>query len=313
MLDNKHLRTFLRVLDLGSFSKAAKSLNIAQPALSQHVQKLEDALGTRLLDRSSHGVDPTPDGKDFSLRAREILLLVERTERRYRRNTDELYGEVRLGLPGSVCPLLAPPLMLAAAEKYPGVNLQITELMSGDLANRLREGLTDIAILFNVAESDDYTSEPLLTERLHLIGSSDAPLVQADTVDAALLTQARLVSTRPPHGLRLVIERWASEAGIKLNVAMEADAPSVLVRLASSGSCYSIIAKAAIAHELPYGVIKTAEIVNPAIERTICLASSKRLPPDKVRDEIYDLVRSTILTLVKNSSWSGGVLWEKNS
>lgn len=62
MIENKHIRSFLRVLDLGSFSKAARSLNIAQPALSQHVRKLEDALGTQLLDRSAHGVSATANG-----------------------------------------------------------------------------------------------------------------------------------------------------------------------------------------------------------------------------------------------------------
>ena len=159
MLENKHLRSFLRVLDLGSFSKAAKSLHIAQPALSQHVQKLEDLLGVRLLDRSSRGVSATPDGRDFSARAREILALVDSAERRYRRGSDEVYGEIRLGLPGSVCPVLAPPLMLAAAARYPGIQLEIFELMSGDLASQLREGRADIAVLFNVDETEDFTSE----------------------------------------------------------------------------------------------------------------------------------------------------------
>lgn len=305
VIENKHIRSFLRVLDLGSFSKAARSLNIAQPALSQHVRKLEDALGTRLLDRSAHGVSATANGRDFSTHAREILTLVEQAERRYRRGADEIYGEVRLGLPGSVCPVLAPPLMLAAKEKFPGVRLQIFELMSGDLAEYLREGRADIAVLFNVQETDDHTSEALLTERLHLIGAADAPLVQGDTVDAQQLTTVPLVGTRPPHGLRLVLERWSSDAGITLNFQFEADAPSVLVRLASQGSCYSIVSKAAIAHEVLGGSIRAAEIVNPPIQRTVCLASSKRLPPNKARNVVFDLTRDVALALLSRSKWAG--------
>ena len=308
MIENKHIRSFLRVLDLGSFSKAAKSLNIAQPALSQHVRKLEDALGTRLLDRSAHGVSATANGRDFSTHAREILTLVERAERRYRRGADEIYGEVRLGLPGSVCPVLAPPLIMAAAEKYPGVRLQVFELMSGDLASYLREGRADIAVLFNVQETEDFTSESLLTERLHLIGATDAPLMHGKTVDAQRLANVPLVGTRPPHGLRLVLERWSSDAGITLNFQFEADAPSVLIRLAAEGSCYSIVSKAAIAHEVLSGSIRAAEIVNPPIQRTVCLASSKRLPPDKARDVVFDLARETALDLVSCSRWAGASL-----
>ncbi|MBT0958407.1 LysR family transcriptional regulator [Alphaproteobacteria bacterium KMM 3653] len=305
VIENKHIRSFLRVLDLGSFSKAAKSLNIAQPALSQHVKKLEDALGTRLLDRSAHGVSATANGRDFGTHAREILTLVDRVERRYRRGADEIYGEIRLGLPGSVCPVLAPPLMLAAAEKYPGVRLQIFELMSGDLAEHLREGRADIAVLFNVHETDDHTSEALLTEQLYLIGGQGAPLVQEGRVDAQQLANVPLVGTRPPHGLRLVLERWSSDAGIPLNFQFEADAPSVLVRLAAEGSCYSIVSKAAIAHEVLGGSIRAAEIVNPPIQRTVCLASSKRLPPNKARDVVFDLTRDVALSLLSRSKWAG--------
>ena len=305
MLENKHLRSFLRVLDLGSFSKAAKSLNIAQPALSQHVQKLEDLLGVRLLDRSSRGVSATPDGRDFSARAREILAVVDSAERRYRRGSDEVYGEIRLGLPGSVCPVLAPPLMLAAAERYPGIQLEIFELMSGDLASQLREGRADIAVLFNVDETEDFTSETLLIERLHLIGARDAPLVQAETVTAVSLASVSFVGTRPPHGLRLVLERWSSDAGISLDFEFEADAPSVLVRLAAKGPCYSIVSKAAIAHELPSGSIRAAEIVDPPIQRTVCLASTKRLPPDVAREAIHELTKTTAVSLVSTSAWPG--------
>ena len=111
MIENKHIRSFLQVLDLGSFSKAARSLNIAQPALSQHVQKLEDQLGTRLLIRSARGVVPTPDGRAFERRARDILSLVDGAERLFQVGDQDLFGEVRLGLPGSVCPVLAPELL----------------------------------------------------------------------------------------------------------------------------------------------------------------------------------------------------------
>lgn len=230
---------------------------------------------------------------------------MERAERRYRRGADEIHGEIRLGLPGSICSVLAPPLMLAAAEKYPGVRLQIFELMSGDLEEYLREGRADIAVLFNVHETDDHTSEALLTERLHLIGAADAPLVQGDTVDARQLAKVPLVGTRPPHGLRLVLERWSSDARITLNFRFEADAPSVLVRLASEGSCYSIVSKAAIAHEVLGGTIQAAEIVSPPIQRTVCLASSKRLPPNKARKVVFELTRDVALKLVSCSKWAG--------
>ncbi|MEL6809218.1 MAG: LysR family transcriptional regulator [Pseudomonadota bacterium] len=305
MIENKHIRSFLQVLDLGSFSKAARSLNIAQPALSQHVQKLEDQLGTKLLDRSSRGVTPTPDGREFGRRAREILSLVDGTERRFRAEDKDLFGEVRLGLPGSVCPVLAPELLVQARTRFPDVTLVITELMSGDLAGFLQEGRIDAAVLFNVQETDDYTSEPLLVEKLHLIGAPASPLLRAGEVEAAALQGVGLVGTYPPHGLRLLLERWSSEFELPLHFQFEADAPSVLVRLAARGDCHAIVAKAAIAHEIDSGLLGAAEIKSPSIERVGCFCTSKRVPPNRARDVMVDLIRSVSTDLVATGKWPG--------
>ncbi|MBY6115292.1 LysR family transcriptional regulator [Mameliella alba] len=308
MIENKHMRSFLRVLDLGSFSKAARSLNVAQPALSQHVRKLEDALGARLLDRSAHGVAPTALGREFSTRARDILTQVESAERWFKTREALVSGEVRLGIPGSVCPVLAPPLILAAAKAYPEVRLEISEHMSGDLAGLLREGRMDLAILFSVTATEDFDACPLVQETLHLIGAPDAPLLQAGQVAADQIANAPLVGTRPPHGLRLLLERWASKADIPLNFAFEADSPSVLVRLPASGACYSIVAKTAVAHEIEAGLLGAAEIIDPPIERVACLATSKRLPPNIARDAVQTLLQEVARDLVPKGAWPGGRL-----
>ena len=305
MIENKHLRSFLQVLDLGSFSKAARSLNIAQPALSQHVQRLEEQLGTRLLDRGARGVTPTADGRKFGQRARDILSLVDGAERLFQTSDQDLIGDVRLGLPGSVCPVLAPELLLQARAKFPGVSLIITEMMSGDLAELLRAGRVDAAVLFNVQETDDYTSEPLLIEKMHLIGPPDMPLLQSGRVQADDLRRIELVGTYPPHGLRLLLERWSSEFGVPLTFRFEADAPSVLVRLAARGDCFTIVSKAAIAHEIATGVIAAAEVHTPSIERLGCFCSSKRVPRNRARDAMVDLIRSVAKRLVAEGNWPG--------
>ena len=305
MIENKHLRSFLRVLDLGGFSRASRSLNIAQPALSQHVKKLEDQLGIVLLERSAHGVSPTPAGRLFAKRARQILDLVDVTERQFGHGPQSLMGEVRLGLPGSVCTVLAMPMITETAKRYPNVKLIISELMSGDLADMLREGRMDLAVLFNVAETDDYTSEPLVCETLHLAGPPGDPLLAGDSIPARKIADLPLVGTRPPHGLRLLIERWSNESNIALNVVVEADAPSVLVTMAAEGSCYSILSPSAIQREVASGYLGSAKIVGPQIRRTACLCNSKRLPSDPACDAILALARQVARDSVRRGAWQG--------
>lgn len=291
MIENKHLRSYLHVLDLGSFSKAAVYLNIAQPALSQHVRKLEDILGVVLLKRSARGVVPTHAGRQFAKRARQILEIVESTELQFRANPKAIFGEVRLGLPGSVCAVLATQILTEANDRFPSIKLILSELMSGDLADLLREGRMDLAILFNVTENADFTSEPLLRESLHLAGPPSDPILCDATIPAEKVVELPLVGTRPPHGLRLVIDRWATEFGKSLQYNFEVDAPSVLVKIATEGIAYSILSPFAIQRNVASGLMASSKIVDPAIERTACLCRSKRLPADIARDAIYSLVR----------------------
>ncbi len=308
MIENKHIRSFLQVLDLGSFSRAARSLNIAQPALSQHVKKIEEDLGVRLLDRKPGGVTATEAGREFSRHARSILSMVDEAERRFRSSATNLFGEVSVGLPGSVCPVLAPPLLLAARERFPDIKLRLSELMSGDLEVMLREGRMDVALLFNVNETDDYSALPLVHEKLHLIGAPDAALVQGGQVAVADIVDVPLVSTRAPHGLRLQLEKWAATTDIKLNFSVEANSPSVLVKMASMGVCYSIVSLAALEAEIQLGTLATAEIIDPPCERVACLCASKRVPPDTAREAILTLTRDLIIELVRTSKWRGGRL-----
>ncbi|MFC3612521.1 LysR substrate-binding domain-containing protein [Lutimaribacter marinistellae] len=136
----------------------------------------------------------------------------------------------------------------------------------------------------------------------------DAPFLQKDQVSASEVCDVALVGRRLPHGLRLLLERWSNEFDAPLNFTYEADAPSVLVRFAASGACYSIVCKAAVAYEIAAGTLGTAEIVTPTIERTVCLASSKRLPPDIAPDAIFDLVKEIVPDLVHRQDWPDGKL-----
>lgn len=303
MLDNKHLRSFLQVLDLASFSNAARALNTAQPAVSQHVRKLEEMLGTRLLNRLPSGVTATPAGLAFARDARDILERVEQSVQRFRGNADTIYGRVRLGLPGSVCPVLGPAVILACADELPNVELVVSERMSGDLAEHLATGKTDVAILFNVKETEDFSSQPLAREELHYVTSPGDTGLVAETIEANEVAQKPLVLTRQPHGLRRLIDHWSAEAGLTLDVRVEADAPSLMVGLIEAGSHASILSEAAIVRDRSLGRVRSAAIVSPPIVRTACLCASKRIPSDAARDAVCALVNAVALKAIASGKW----------
>lgn len=130
-MDIRQLRYFLTIADEGSFSRAAQRLNIAQPALSLHVRKMEEALGSKLLTRHSGGVTPTETGLHLAERARRLLSEFDQMREEIHQIGKEPGGTVRIGLPGTISSILSVPLIAHLHRHHPGIKLIIAEAMSG--------------------------------------------------------------------------------------------------------------------------------------------------------------------------------------
>jgi len=267
------------------------------------VRKLEDRLGVVLLTRTRRGVSPTDAGGRFASKARHILELAEWAENEFRAGAGTISGDVRLGPPGSVCAVLAPPLIVAARRQHPGIRLIVSEFMSDDLADMLRSGRIDLAILFNVRSSEDCTAERILTERLHLVGRTGVPMLAEGRIRASELGRLPLISTKPPHGLRLLIDRWANDVGVRLSFDYEVDAPAVMVRMVREGLCHSILSPAATRARVEVGQLASAKVTDPPTELAVCLCEARRLVPDAARARVKNLTWDIALHLVGDRFW----------
>ena len=130
-MDLKQIEYFVRVAELGSFTRAAVVLNIAQPALSRQVRLLEVELRQNLLVRNGRGAVPTEAGKLLLEHGRGILHQVERAREELGRVRGALAGRVAIGLPTSVARVMTVPLTRAFRNELPEVRLSISEGLSG--------------------------------------------------------------------------------------------------------------------------------------------------------------------------------------
>jgi DNA-binding transcriptional LysR family regulator len=139
------LRTFVAICDSGSFTKAAREVNLTQSAISLHVKRLEDQVGSRLIRRNARSLTLTEDGELLLSYARRILALHQEAEKRLGRN--EPRGLIRIGAPEYFDLHTLASLLGQFATRYPAIRLQ-TELGIGpDIAAVLDEGELDLAIL----------------------------------------------------------------------------------------------------------------------------------------------------------------------
>ena len=209
-MDLRQLRYFVAIVQCGSISRASLHLNIAQPALSLHIRNMEADLGLPLLFRTPQGVQPTEAGLILVRNAHLILEQFEQAQREIRGSATEPSGEVRLGLPSSISPLLGVPLVLAARRKFPKVTLRIAEAMSGYVLDWLRQGRVDLGLLYGVVADRDLRSTGLLTETLVVFGSPEPPSGRShpsgETMSFAELTTLPLILPSPGHGLRDLLD-----------------------------------------------------------------------------------------------------------
>ena len=169
-MDVRLLRYFIAIAELGSFSAAARYLNVAQPALSRHIKALETRFDTRLLVRSPRGIAMTAAGERLFRYGLTILRQIEMVPAVVKDMDQPITGLVKLGLPCSVSPILSVPLLARAKRDLPQVRVHIIEALSGYLGEWVQTRRLDLAVLFDAEPSPNYRLDPLLVEELCLVG-----------------------------------------------------------------------------------------------------------------------------------------------
>ncbi len=173
-MDLKQLEYFVRVAELGSFTRAATALNIAQPALSRQVRLLEVELRQNLLTRNGRGAVPTEAGKLLLEHGRGILHQVALAHEELDNTRGALAGKVSIGLPPSLSKLITVPLTHAFRAGLPQARLTLTEGFSLLMLEGLRIGSLDMAVLYNANASPDLEVATLYEEELVLISPRSA-------------------------------------------------------------------------------------------------------------------------------------------
>jgi LysR family nitrogen assimilation transcriptional regulator len=171
----KQLEYFVAVAELGSFSKAAVILNIAQPALSRQVRLLEADLHVTLLMRNGRGVVLTEAGKRLFDHSVVILQLVSRVREDIEASRDEPAGRIVVGLPPSMGRLLTLPLVEGFRRSLPKAKLAIVEGLSAHLAEWISTGRVDIGLLHNPEPQPALEITPVLEEPLGLVSPAAKP------------------------------------------------------------------------------------------------------------------------------------------
>lgn len=304
-MDLRQLRYFVGIVEYGSVSRAAEALHVAQPALSQHLKKLEDDLGCQLMLRTPRGVVPTESGRRLAQQAAVILQQVSALRDEVRGLEAAPAGPASVGIPTSLGPLLTVPLALAVRRLYPAVHLRVVEGLSGHMLDWLHSGMVDVALVFGAEGVPGLASEFIAEEYLQLAAPPGDPLAArgAAGVDLAEVLPLPLILPSRPHGVREEVEQAALVARQSPNVILEIDSLEHIKALVAEGVGYTIVSKR-VASSGPVGAtLVQVPIVNPRIERRISLAHASTRPLSVAAQAVRSLMAARLDDLITAGYW----------
>ncbi len=307
-MELRQIRYFVRVVELGSMSRAALELDMVQSALSQQISRLEGELSTRLLQRSSKGVTPTEAGLAFFREAQLTLRHAEQAARAAQQA--RLSGSVSVGLAPTTAAVLGLPLLRAMRERYPDVRLHLVESMSGHVTTMLNARQLDLAVLFNTDPGRRWSVMPLLEEKLYYIRARSSVKGKLPAqVRAASLKGVPLIMPTGGHGLRSALDAVFSRARIQPTVVAEIDSLSMLMDAVEAGLGGSLQPWAAVSRYRDAGErFALSELADPQARRRnmLCSLSDDELSPAGLaaRVVLADCARE----LVRSGRWVGASL-----
>lgn len=242
-MDTRRLKYYVRIVELGSLTKASEVLHVAQPALSQQVIALEKTFGKRLLIRSKKGVIPTDAGHALYRHAQLILKQVAQAHSEIENTSAGLAGTVAIGVaPYSSASAMALPLLMAAREKYPGIVLHIHENFSSAISEMVSSRRLDMAFIFTPGEIKGLTFEHLMDEEICLVGSREAMQdFQGETVSIERLPCKHMVLPGPIHLLRSQFDAVCAKANIKPHIIAEIESLTLLAKALAQGLGFSLL------------------------------------------------------------------------
>jgi len=304
-VDTRHLRSFLKIAEMGSISRAALSLGIAQASLSQQLLRLEDEVGYSLFRRTARGVTLTESGRVFQEQARRILRLTELAIEDVRQLKAEARGAVILAVPFTISRLAGVTLVETFRRRAPQIAFRLVEAFTGQILGWLETGKVDLGILHELGPMEHLSSRRIASEELFLIGPPDryGGLDAMPDVPVAELARLPMILPGPQHGLRQFIDQETGRLGAAVRVDQEIDAMTHIGSLVARGHGYSILPLSAVAEALAAGQVSIARIHEGAFRRTLCLVRNTRQVLTHASVRCEDLTIKVLSRLIAKGVW----------
>lgn len=296
---DRRLHVFYSVARQLSFTKAAETLHMTQPAVTFQVRQLEEYFNTRLFDRTHNKISLTEAGERVFVFAEQIFHLYDEMENSVRELTGEISGVLILGASTTIAEYMLPALLGDFKEKYPDVNIRLKVSNTDGIVSMVENNVIDLGVVEAPVSNKNLAVEECRTDRLVAIAPPGHELTKKDgTIPVSAILDYPFICREEGSGTREVINDYLRQAGADptcLNVIMELGSLEALKGAVEAGIGVSIVSRATLTKEIK---LKSLEVLklDPPLERPFSFVHQKHKFRQRAMGELLEFARNYCLS-----------------
>lgn len=267
----QRLYSLIKVVETGSFTKAAEQLALSQPAVSQHIRQIEDKLGVKIFEHTHNRLTLTAEGEIVVKYARRMIALSNNLQTALK-NEREQIRSLTIGITHTAESSFIIEALAAYLNNYPDLNMKILTFTTDNLYTSLKNCELDFAIVEGKTNDPSLSYMMLDTDCLVLAVPPDHKLASQSMVTISQLKAETLILRLPHSNTRVLFEAALESHGMSLadfNVSMEIDSIATIKDLIRHGFGVSVLAKSACMNEVKKGKLAVLSVENLSMIREI--------------------------------------------
>lgn len=301
-MDSRQLRYFAAIHEEGSLARAGEREHVAISALSRHLANLEAELGTQLYVREPRGMRPTAAGLRLYEHTRTILRAMSAAEADLREEGREVAGDVAVGMAHSAVKAIGVTLMQNVLADYPKIRLSLSESLSGSTLVHLMSSEVDLALVYNPPPDPRLRTQPVLREKMVLLGRPDmiggtGPITFDDMLTLPLVVLRQGLSARALLDDRPLRKRLEEHARLQMN-SVSATEGALLAGIGCAIGTHLFMQE-----HLETGTLVSRPIVSPELVRTLHICELADRPATFALETIRQLCVKLSLDAVATGRW----------
>ncbi len=290
---DRRLQVFHTVARLLSFTKAAESLHMTQPAVTFQVRQLEEQFNTRLFDRTHNRISLTDAGKRVFEYSGQIFELYSEMENAVREMTGDISGVLMIGASTTIAEYMLPALLGNFKAKYPDVNVQLKVSNSDGIVHMVENNVIDLGVVESPIVNKNLVVEVCRMDQLVAVVAPKHPLADSGKVTIEQLLEYPYICREEGSGTREVIADYMVEQGVsssQQHMTMELGSPESIKGAVEAGMGVSIVSRATILKELQLKTLVELEL-SPVLERPFSFVHQKQKFRHRAMDELLEFAR----------------------